>query len=443
MSKARPSETELPFNALPLAQRRKMVAEYWMERLFQSSYTRHGKLFHVRTWSVKIQHRSQRYTFALDSEGRTEAATEALSIYVSILTRGWKPTLENYKARMAPKDPEEASDPAILPKTDAGYWAGRLVRRPDFRREDGTETTELSARIHHDGLAFYFPLGSNDPGEAAGTALKIFRTILKDGWKAANQAYRKEITVAVFWSMNPLGYTYTSVTSSPHAPPAVPPAETENQSGALRVALIEGDPSVESTLRGWIDRHRGFRTLSSYTTGAEALQDLRNHPLPELILVNRTLPDMLGQEILAEVTAHRPDLPAFTYGIYEDSDQAYYSFSGVTGGYAMRRRPPNKLLEPIDSGTRPYSKSQAGLQIQHYFQNFFGTPTSWEEPPDQKLLTPREHEILDCVSKGFVDKEIAVRLGISPWTVHGHLKNIYDKLRVRTRTEAVVRHLRG
>ena len=115
----------------------------------------------------------------------------------------------------------------------------------------------------------------------------------------------------------------------------------------------------------------------------------------------------------------------------------------MSGGYAMRRRPPHKLLEPIESGTRPYSKTQAGLQIQHYFQNFFGTPTSWEEPPDQKLLTPREHEILDCVSKGFVDKEIAVRLGISPWTVHGHLKNIYDKLRVRTRTEAVVRHLRG
>ena len=64
-----------------------------------------------------------------------------------------------------------------------------------------------------------------------------------------------------------------------------------------------------------------------------------------------------------------------------------------------------------------------------------------EEAPDMKFLTLREHEILDCVSKGFVDKEIASRLGISPWTVHGHLRHIYEKLRVHSRTEAVVKYL--
>lgn len=440
MSKLRPSDSiSRDLLKTPL-RRRKMLPEYWRQRVFQNSFTRNGKLIKVTGWSVKIQHNGKRTSFSLESENREDAAREALDIFTAILNRGWAAALRDYKTRMASSTAADSEEPGGYPKTDPRYWIPRLLHRKHNESIESNEGGNFSARIHHDGLAYYFPLSTDSRDAAAEKAMRVYQTVVKHGWDTASQMFSREVTVAVFWSANPLGYTYTTLFTRP----ADEEPKQSNDSGSshtnLRVALIEGDASARKMLTHWIDLQKGFRNFTCYGTGKEALEMTRER-LPELILVNRTLPDMLGQEVLAQINILRPDLPAFTYGIYEDSDQVYYSFSGVSAGYAMRRRPPKNLLEPIESGTRPYSKTQAGLQIQQYFQNLFRKPPSSQESPEQRGLTPREHEILDCVSKGYVDKEIAARLGISPWTVHGHLKNIYDKLRVRTRTEAVVKYL--
>lgn len=440
MSKVRPSESDPLKGAQPGFRRRKLLDRYWTQRVFQNSFTRNGQLLKVNGWSVKIQHKGKRSSFSLFSEKREDAAQEALTIYKRILTLGWSTVLKEYRTRMESPGVLDSEEPDAIPKTDPRYWKPRLIHRKYNEALDRGSANCLSVRIQHDGVAHYFPVNSNQKDPAAEYASQIYRSVISQGWNSTLKVFRREVTVAVFWSTNPLGYTYTTLFTLPDTSSQPRVALQAESLVNLRVTLIEGDPMVRSTLNHWIERQKGFRSFTSYATGEEALFGIREK-IPELMLTNRTLPDMLGMEFLGKLRETRPDLPAFTYGVYEDSDQVYYSFSGVSAGYSMRRRPPTKLLEPIESGTRPYTKSQAGLQIQQYFQNFFRQPTDWEESPEQKLLTPREHEILDCVSKGFVDKEIATRLGISPWTVHGHLRNIYDKLRVRTRTEAVVKYL--
>jgi DNA-binding NarL/FixJ family response regulator len=80
-------------------------------------------------------------------------------------------------------------------------------------------------------------------------------------------------------------------------------------------------------------------------------------------------------------------------------------------------------------------------QIKRYFQGLFELPVTGEPLRDLADLTNREHEILICLSKGFTDKEIADALSISVWTVHGHVKRVFEKLGVHSRTEAVIKYL--
>jgi DNA-binding NarL/FixJ family response regulator len=79
--------------------------------------------------------------------------------------------------------------------------------------------------------------------------------------------------------------------------------------------------------------------------------------------------------------------------------------------------------------------------VRNYFQSFFGSPPPTEEPSKAEGLTQREQEIFHHMSKGYLDKEIAHNLNLSIWTVHNHVKHIYEKLKVHNRTEAVLRYL--
>ena len=87
------------------------------------------------------------------------------------------------------------------------------------------------------------------------------------------------------------------------------------------------------------------------------------------------------------------------------------------------------------------SAKEVWLQIRDYFQSLFRFTLGGDETPGLAALTAREQEILNYVSKGFLDKEIAGALSISIWTVHNHLKHIYEKLDVHNRTEAVLKYL--
>jgi DNA-binding NarL/FixJ family response regulator len=292
--------------------------------------------------------------------------------------------------------------------------------------------------MEQEGTYNYFPLGSDSEDVAAAKALEIHRVILRQGWQAATEQFDREVTLAIFWADNPSAVTYTSLFTFTAAPPnSAGPASSKAR---RKIAVLEPDRSVQSTVRFWLDRQPGFGCSAVFNNASEALAGLAADPA-DVILVNRSLPN--AHQTLAELKARSTRSAAFTFRTHEDSDQIFISISGVTGGYILRRRLPTALFDPIRAAAnqKTFSPQEALRHVRDYFQSFFGNPVAGDSHLALLHLTAREQEILNYVGKGYLDKEIAAALNLSVFTVHNHLKNIYEKLGVHTRTEAALKYL--
>ncbi len=405
---------------------------YWTRRVFRNSYTRGGRLLRVRGWSVKIQHQGRRHTVSLGAGPRIEAARRARALFRAILTRGWDAAIAQSRPRIAPAPPAAVRD-------QARYWSRRLLVRRYTEGLRPAHPGEFSARIEHDGEGHYFALGTATRTDAARRAATIYRTILTAGWSAARERFPRELTVAVLWAMDPLACTYGTLVTTPEGNPDGLSRRTEPTREGV-VWIVEADPGVGRTLASCVERHPPGLTVAILAAAEEALR-LTSDVRPALVLLNRDLPGIGASACAEGLRTRHPDLPVFTYGTYSDSDRLFLSFGGVRAGYILRRRPPGLLLEPLGLPLAPTMRMvQVSQRIRRYFQSLFDAPAG-DETRTMAQLTPREQEILEALSKGYVDKEIAQRLGISAWTVHGHLRSIFDKLQVHTRTEAAVRYL--
>ena len=414
----------------------------WRRRVFRNTYTRNGRTLRVKGWSVKIQHQGRRRTVSLAAASREAAAREAQAYYQALRTGGWDVATQT-RANAVSTGSRRAgvSIRAELQKSDARYWQARLIHRK-YTEARLNQTDELSVRIEHEGTDHYFPLGTADRELAATRAVKIHQTVVTNGWETAFRQFSREITVAIFWSASPVACTYTTLFTFA-GETLRESASTDDLAGpGKKVVVIESDPEVQRTLAFWLGRHPGFASAAAFKNADEA-QSIILRERPDLLLVNRALPEMPVAEFLERLKNHAPDLPAFQYGIYQDSDHIFITLSGVTSGYIFRRRKPTELFEPIRAALRHkvLTANEALVRIKDYFQSLFGFALPGEETPALASLTSREQEILGYVSKGFLDKEIAGALGISIWTVHNHLKHIYEKLNVHTRTEALIKYL--
>jgi DNA-binding NarL/FixJ family response regulator len=408
----------------------------WSARLFKNFYTRRGRRIRLRAWSVKIQYRGRRHTFSLGALPRAAAARQAYTLHRTIVLRGWDAAMR----RRGGPSPPTASNAAPEPKARPRYWRRRLLTR---RYTDGLRSRlsgELSVRMEHGRESHYFPLGTADEGRAARRAAEIYSTLAAAGWPSVRQTFPREITVAVFWAMDPLACTYATLFTEP-AHGAGPPQTRAGHNVAGLACVVEGDDGVRRAVASCVATQVDPWEVAALSTGEEVLR-LTTRRRPDLVLLNRSLPDLAGGECAEALQARYPQIPTFTYGIYDESDQLFLSFAGVGAGYILRRRPAALLLEPIGpvASARPPAPDQLARRVRRYFQSFFDAmPT--HDAHALARLTPREQEILEALSKGYVDKEVAHRLGISAWTVHGHLQSIFGKLEVHTRTEAVVKYL--
>ncbi len=328
------------------------------------------------------------------------------------------------------------------PRTDVRYWKTRLIQRKYCEPVKLASGHEYSIRIEHDGRSFFFPLGSDNPDRAAAKALEIYNAVLHDGWKAACARYSREIAAAIFWSWSPIACTYTTVYTFVFGARPSTGYRRRASRKSCRVAVIEEEEAVRQALSFWIDRQPGFHCALASATISEAIAALRPNRA-DLVLVNRELVERPGGARLESMESALPKVPIFRFGIYEESNYIFHSVTGVKAGYLLRRRPPRKLFEPISRLAREPKLMPALLadEIKRYFQGLFELPSGGEPEPDLANLTGREHEILICLSKGFTDKEIADALNISVWTVHGHVKKVFEKLGVHSRTEAVIKYL--
>jgi DNA-binding NarL/FixJ family response regulator len=159
-----------------------------------------------------------------------------------------------------------------------------------------------------------------------------------------------------------------------------------------------------------------------------------------LCLINADLQNRTGLPMPARLTTLTGRVSALAYSVHADSDAAFVAPQGGLSNYFYKRLPLDRLLEPIQTALNhaPVSFESLRHAAQSYFRSVLNTVTDLEPASASVLLTPREQQVLGLLCKGHVDKEIAAAMGISPWTVRGHLKHVFAKLQVRSRIEAML-----
>jgi len=204
----------------------------------------------------------------------------------------------------------------------------------------------------------------------------------------------------------------------------------------IQVALVEDDPEIRANLAHRIGRSPSFRLLRSYSDAESALADLPRHQ-PDVVLMDINLPGIDGIACVRQLKAKMPGVQFIMLTIYEDGNRLFKSLMAGASGYLLKRTPPDKLLaaiKEVHEGGSPMTPEMARRVVQH-FQEI-------PEPASElERLTPREKDVLEQLAKGFLYKEIEDNLGISTGTLRSYIANVYEKLHVHSRTEAVVKYL--
>lgn len=206
---------------------------------------------------------------------------------------------------------------------------------------------------------------------------------------------------------------------------------------SIKVSIVEDDSGIRESLEILINGSDGFSCLNTYKNAENALKQIPVQ-IPDVILMDINLPGASGIECVKKLKEMFPDINIIMLTMYEDSDHIFNALSAGARGYLLKRTPPMKLLEAIrevQQGGSPMSSQIARMVV----NSFKKLGVSSEE---MKNLTKREEEILALLAKGFKYKEIGEKLFIGTETVRSHLRNIYEKLQVRSRTEAVVKYLK-
>ncbi len=206
---------------------------------------------------------------------------------------------------------------------------------------------------------------------------------------------------------------------------------------AITVSIVEDNDQLRSTLARVINRADGFQCLSQYANAEAALEALPKER-PNVVLMDINLPGMNGVECIRRLKQVAPEILGVMLTVYEDTENIFNALAAGASGYLLKRTKSAELLEAIQEVVRGGSPMTTHI-ARKVVQSFQTTGASTQSTEN---LSPREQEVLDCLSQGFLYKEIAEKLGISYETVHTYIRRIYEKLQVRTRTEAVAKFLR-
>jgi len=204
----------------------------------------------------------------------------------------------------------------------------------------------------------------------------------------------------------------------------------------IRVAMIEDDEEIRLALRDVIADHNDLQLVGSYRDAESALSALPEAK-PSVVLMDINLPNMDGVHCVRRLKITMPDTQFLMLTVYQDSTRLIQSLMAGASGYLLKRTPSDKIIAAIRevcNGGSPMTPEMARRLVQHFQQ---------APPPDSDLakLTPREKDVLDQLTRGYCYKEVADKLHIGVGTLQGYIHNIYEKLRVHSRTEAVVKYL--
>ena len=208
---------------------------------------------------------------------------------------------------------------------------------------------------------------------------------------------------------------------------------------SISVSIVEDNDKLRGTLAKVIGRAEGFRLASDYGSAEDALADLPKVK-PDVVLMDINLPGMNGVECVRRLKAGQPQVQVMMLTVYEDTENIFNALAAGANGYMLKRTPARELIEAIHEvhrGGSPMTAHIARLVV----QSFQRTPGAQQAADELSKLSEREQQVLDLLSQGLIYKEIAEKLKISYESVHTYIRRIYEKLQVRTRTEAVAKFL--
>jgi len=203
----------------------------------------------------------------------------------------------------------------------------------------------------------------------------------------------------------------------------------------ITVSIVEDDADIRQSLSMIIRGTPGFKFMEDFDSAEKALVGLVKSP-PKVVLMDIQLPGMTGIECIRKLKHQLPQVQFLMLTVFDDGDELFESLEAGATGYLLKRTPPAKILEAIEEvhgGGSPMSPRIARMVVERL------SPVRAVVPKDQ--LTSREREILEFLTKGYRYKEIAEALGLGIETIHSHLRRIYGKLQVNSRTEAAVKFL--
>jgi DNA-binding NarL/FixJ family response regulator len=206
----------------------------------------------------------------------------------------------------------------------------------------------------------------------------------------------------------------------------------------IKVAIVDDDAVIRASLAALIRRSANFRLAGEYANAETALKEIPRHP-PDVVLMDINLPGIKGYDCVRQLKAAMPTVQFLMLTVYEDSDSLFNSLKAGASGYLLKRTASARLLEAIQdvhAGGSPMTPQLARRVVQ-----FFAQPAP--ETSSLARLTPGEKDFLDQLANGYAYKEIAERMKISIDTVRSYVRTVYEKLHVHSRTEAVVKYLRG
>jgi DNA-binding NarL/FixJ family response regulator len=205
----------------------------------------------------------------------------------------------------------------------------------------------------------------------------------------------------------------------------------------ISVSIVDDEKKLCKSIATFLDASPGFRCVSMYGSAEAALQHLPADK-PDVVLMDINMAGMDGIECVRRLKGLAPQLQILMLTVYEDTEQIFKALAAGATGYLLKRLDPDDLLQAIrdvHAGGSPMSNSIARKVV----ASFQVAKRSGEK---QSLLSQREQAVLDCLAQGLAYKQIADQLGISINTIRTHLRHIYEKLHVQSRTEAVAKYLR-
>jgi DNA-binding NarL/FixJ family response regulator len=210
------------------------------------------------------------------------------------------------------------------------------------------------------------------------------------------------------------------------------------EAAALKIGIIEDQPKIREGLRSLIDGTVGYRCVGSFGSMEEALAKV-NYDLPDVLLVDIGLPGMSGIEGTRRLKDQHPGLAVLMLTVYDDDRRIFDAMCAGACGYLLKKTPPARLLESLKEvmgGGAPMSPEVA-RRVVALFREI--------RPPEQAdyQLTPHEIRILVLLVEGYNYKTAGDELGVSINTIRFHMRSIYEKLQVHSKSEAVAKALRN